>query len=78
MTEDEAREYVQRWKQAGPALEKVHRDELKGFVFGAHAIQIDSLIAAGLLHSSPSTTSGMVEMQRILAKARSRNTTRDR
>jgi hypothetical protein len=70
MTNEEAREYVNRWKQAGPALEKVRREELRRFVFVEHAVQIDQLIAAGLLHSSPSLTSGMIEMQKILSKAK--------
>ncbi len=70
MTDDEARQYVDRWKQAGPALEKVRRKELRELVHAEHSDQIDGLIAVGLLHSIPSNTSGLVEMQRLFSKAR--------
>ena len=70
MNKEEAREYVERWKKAGPALEKIRREELRAMSYKAEASAIDKLLEAGLLHAQPSSTSGLVEMQRILSKAR--------
>jgi len=70
MTRDEAREYVERWRKAGPELEKVRREELRVMRHQEQAELIDSLLEAGLRHAQPSTTSGLVEMQRIFARAR--------
>lgn len=70
MTNEEAREYVERWKKAGPALEKIRREELRTMRFEEEATAIDLLLEAGLRCAPPSTTSGLVEMQRILARAR--------
>ena len=64
------REYVERWQRVGPLLEKMRRDELRNFDHAANATRIDQLLAAGLLHARPRTTSGLVEMQRIFARAR--------
>lgn len=71
MTNDEAREFVERWKKAGPALEKVRREELRNFCHAEEAERIDDLIAGGLLHALPSKASGLIEMQRIFSRARS-------
>jgi hypothetical protein len=70
MTHDEARQFVERWRKAGPELEKVRREELRAIRHAEQATLIDSLLELGLTYSRPSTTSGMVEMQRILSKAR--------
>ncbi len=71
MTNEEAREFVERWKKAGPALEKIRREELRAMCFEAEADAIDKLLEAGLKHARPSATSGLVEMQKIFSKARS-------
>jgi hypothetical protein len=70
MTHDEAREFVERWRKAGLELEKVRREELRAMRHEEQAALIDSLLEVGLLHAQPSTTSGLVEMQRILSRAR--------
>lgn len=71
MTQDEAREYVERWRKAGPELEEFRRKELRAMRHAERAELIDSLLECGLRHAPLSTTSGLVEMQRILSKARS-------
>lgn len=70
MTHEEAREYVERWRKAGPELEKVRREELRAMRHENVAHVIDSLLELGLIHSQPSKTSGLVEMQKILSRAR--------
>lgn len=70
MTLGEARDFVARWQLAGPALEQARRDELRGFRHQERAQEIDDLLAAGLLHATPRASSGLVEMQRLFARAR--------
>jgi hypothetical protein len=67
MTNEEAREYVNRWKQAGPALEKARREELKNLTDQDVRNQLDSLLdlAKGSVNRP---TSGLVEQQRIFQK----------
>lgn len=70
MTDDEAREYVNRWKQAGPALEKVRREELRNLRDDDVRAQIQALFGLGRQGSVPRSTTGLVEQQRIFQKAR--------
>lgn len=71
MTNEEAREFVDRWKRTGPAMEKVRRQELRNARHENDAYLIDQLLEAGLQHARTATTSGLIEMQRIFAKGRS-------
>ena len=70
MTNEEAREFVERWKKAGPALEKIRREELRNLIHEDCQKQVDALFEVGLRNRQPRTTSGLVEMQRIFMKAR--------
>jgi hypothetical protein len=70
MTTEDAQLFVAKWAFAAPALANARREELLTFSHEEQANKIDELLAAGLLHSSPRLTSGLVEMQRILARAR--------
>ncbi len=70
MTDDEAREYVTRWKQAGPALEKVRRDELRNLRDEDVRKQIHDLLDIAGKFPQHRPTSGLVEQQRIFQKAR--------
>ena len=70
MTRDEARSYVEHWKRVGPLLEEMRRQELRQFSHSQNGQAIDDLLAAGLVHAQPRVSSGLIEMQRIFAKAR--------
>lgn len=70
MTDDEAREYVERWKKAGPALEKIRREELRNLSHEACQRQVQSLLSIGIANQQPRRTSGLIEQQRIFQKAR--------
>jgi hypothetical protein len=67
---DQYREFVARWQKAGPAVEQVCRQELRNFRHADPATSIDALLAVGLMHCQPNDSSGIIEMQRILRKAR--------
>jgi DNA replication protein DnaD len=64
------REYVQRWRQLGPMLEKIRRQELREFRHEDNIEIIDALFDLGTRQGTQRTTSGLVELQRILAKGR--------
>ena len=70
MTEDEARQYVAHWKQAGPALEKVRREELRNLSDDDVRSQIHALLEITGHAPQIRLTSGLVEQQRIFQKAR--------
>ncbi len=69
MTHEEAREYVERWKKAGPALEKVRREELRNLSLMDCQNQIRSLLEIGSQNRQNRNTSGLVEQQRLFQKA---------
>jgi hypothetical protein len=65
-----ARRWVQAWKRAGPALERIRRQELR---------QLDTYAAIALLCGpadyreaprAPKPTSGLIEQQRIFRRLR--------
>jgi hypothetical protein len=69
MTKGQARKRIEGWKQAGPALERVRRDELR-------ALDVQRAIALLMgpadYHAAPRCpppTSGLVEYQRWFMKA---------
>jgi hypothetical protein len=71
-TDDVARRWIRAWKSAGPALERVRREELR---------RLDGHAAIALLTGPADytveprrarATSGLIEQQRWFAKARSR------
>ena len=70
MTRDEAREYVERWRKAGPELEKIRREELRTIGPAESRRLFNSLLELGCLHRQIRTTSGLVEQQRLFQKAR--------
>jgi hypothetical protein len=70
MTEEEAREYVNRWKQAGPALEKVRREELRNLCDDDVRAQVRALWDIGRQILILRHTTGLIEQQRIFQKAR--------
>lgn len=68
MTDDEAREYVARWKQAGPALEKIRREELRKLRDDDVRVQVQALFGLGGSDAAVRPTTGLVEQQRLLRR----------
>jgi hypothetical protein len=73
MTEEEKREsnreFVQRWKRVGPMLKQIKRRELKAMRHEDQAKIIESLLEIAFQHGEPRYTSGLVELQKLLARA---------
>jgi hypothetical protein len=70
MTTDEAREFVDRWRKAGPLLEEVRRQELRHYRHEDRINELHSLMQIGSLNVEVRPSSGLVEQQRIFQKAR--------
>jgi hypothetical protein len=66
---DDMRRWVETWKQAGPELAAIRREEVRT-ADNAHVVD---LLADAFDHAATlpmRTTSGLVEMQRLFAKLR--------
>ncbi len=64
------KEWVEHWRRLGPILEAIRLRELREFNYEEQLPIIDALLQLGLDHAVPRPTSGLVELQRLLAKGR--------
>jgi hypothetical protein len=73
-TDDGKKEYVEHWKRVGPILERFEHEELRKSSYEDKWELIDGLLQLGfdLPNAKDPMTSGMVEQQRLFAKARRR------
>ncbi len=60
---------VTHWRRVGPKLERVRQWELRNFKYEEQLPAIDALLQIACDRAVPRTTSGLVELQRLLAKA---------
>lgn len=61
---------VAQWRRAGPALARVHRDELRRLTDADALAAAEELLELARLLPPPSGVSGLVEQQRLFARAR--------
>ena len=64
------RGFVEHWRRFGPILEKIREEELQNLTPEKRLGLIDALLAMPVQAKLLTTTSGLVEMQRLFAKAR--------
>ena len=64
------RGWVEHWARVGPELARIRREELRRYRHEDNIEIIDSLLELGLRHAQPRTTSGLVELQRLLHQGR--------
>ena len=64
----ELRRWVETWRVAGNALARVKRDELVRLDTAEYLVQLADGFEHALRHAEPTTTSGLVEQQRIFAR----------
>jgi len=62
------KEWVDHWKRVGPELDKVRIRELRSFNHEERWPMIDALLQMGIDRAVPRITSGLVELQRRLAR----------
>jgi hypothetical protein len=64
------RDMIAHWRRIGPELDRIWRQELREFNYKENFAFIDGLLELACEHGLPRTTSGLVELQRLFAKAR--------
>lgn len=64
------RDFVAHWRRIGPKLDAIRRQELRAYKHEDHAAAIDSLLQIACDHAIPRMTSGLVELERLLAKTK--------
>jgi hypothetical protein len=66
------KEWVEHWRRLGPLLEKIRLEELRHFNYEEQLPIIDALLQIGVDYAVPRPTSGLVELERLLAKGHSK------
>jgi hypothetical protein len=64
------RRWVETWKQAGPELEAIRREEIRNLDPVQHLRGLERAFNHGLRQLPPRLSSGMVEMQEWFARLR--------
>ncbi len=70
MPERTDKEWAENWKRVGPLLEEIQRQELRNYDYAKNIAAIESLLDLGYRFRQPRLTSGLVELQRGLARGR--------
>ena len=61
---------IAHWKRVGPILARIRRDELRRFDWDKDWAIVEALVDLAVDRpSEPSTTSGLVELQRLMRRA---------
>lgn len=68
--EDTTAAVVAQWQRAGPALAQVHREELRRLTDADALAAAEELLDLVRLLPPPTAVSGLVEQQRLFARAR--------
>lgn len=61
---------IEHWRRVGPELDRIRRRELRKLNHEEYFDTIETLLQLGWEFATPRTTSGLVELQRLFAKAR--------
>jgi hypothetical protein len=64
--EEKIRLWVETWRRAAPALERIRAEELRAWRYDP--VIVDALFEIGCRFAVPRTTSGLVEQQRLFRK----------
>ncbi len=56
--------WINAWKQAGPALKEIKRQDLRHYEYAQHLPVIDTMLQWAYEHRTTRLTSGLVEQQR--------------
>ena len=64
------RQWVERWKVAGEALERIKRRERRGYDVERDFPAIDAMLQWAYEHRRPRPTSGLIEQQRLFMQWR--------
>lgn len=76
MPNSNARSWVDAWRDAGPRLEAIRRGEIRRTDHVNAIALFEGVFEYVTAHLPPDASSGLVEQQRIFARARRSNTSR--
>ena len=71
--EDELRAWVQNWREIGPGLDRVRREEIRWANTQESIRAFNLAFKTALRNHRPCATSGLVEMQRLFKKLHEQN-----
>jgi hypothetical protein len=64
------KDWVEHWRRIAPKLDEIRRRELREFDYAEQLPIIDALLQMGIDRRVSRKSSGLVEFQRLLAKAK--------
>ena len=64
------KQWVENWKRVGPILEKIEAEELRSKTNHEAIQRLMPMIDWHIAHAAPTTTSGLIEQQRLFQKLR--------
>lgn len=70
MPEPTDKDWVDHWRRIGPQLEALRRLELRRSSHEQQSAAIDALLQIACERATPRHSSGLIELQRLLAKAK--------
>ena len=70
MTYIDPKQWVRVWREAGPRLEALRRDDLRNLDVVSVIRELDDAFEAAVRLAPVSVSSGLVEQQRLLARLR--------
>lgn len=70
--DDKARmkQWVDNWKKTGPILRELWEKELQSPDYGLRLEAMPAIIDAALIHTTPRTSSGLVQQQKFFTRFR--------
>jgi hypothetical protein len=70
MAELSVKQWLAQWRQAGPLLDRIRQEKLRRMNSEERQQAIAAVLDLGSCSGKRRTTSGLVELQRLLAKGR--------
>ena len=65
---EQIKKWVETWKYAGTALDKIKRRELRAYDYSKNQAMIDEMLQWAVDHQKVRLTTGLVEQQRLFMK----------
>lgn len=65
---EKMRAWVNGWKEAGEAMEKLRREEIRSLNIAETILSLNDASESALILYPPKPTSGLIEMQRVFMK----------
>jgi hypothetical protein len=70
LEEQRVRQWIRNWEAAAPTLERLRDEAIRNSNTATAIEQLSEAFESARLHFPPTTTSGLVEQQRLFARLR--------